>query len=65
MSNSRIRIAYLKKYGIGIDQFGIEICYKRKLNPQINLIFVFRIISSIIHDYPTWNINYLEYLTHG
>jgi len=27
--NSGIGIAYLKKNGIGIDKFGIEVCYKK------------------------------------
>jgi len=28
IGNSGIGIAYLKKKGIGIDKFGIEVCYK-------------------------------------
>jgi len=36
MGNSSSRTAYLKKNGIGIDKFGIELYYK-KFNPQINL----------------------------
>jgi len=40
MGNSGIGIA-LKK--IGIDKFGIGVCYKKNLNPQINLPFIFLI----------------------
>jgi len=32
---SGIGITYLKK--IGINEFGIEVCYQNKFNPQINL----------------------------
>jgi len=59
-------IDYLKK-GIGIDKFGIEVCYKI-LNPQINLSFNFLIHRYFLHDNPTWNISrytdyrYSEYL---
>jgi len=43
----------------GIDQFGIELCYK-KLNPQINLPFNFLIQKYSFHHNPTWNINGID-----
>ena len=32
----------------------------KKLNPQINLPFIFLIQKYSFHDNPTWNINYSE-----
>jgi len=48
--------------GIVIDKvgIGIEVCYKNKLNPQINLLFNFLIQKYFSHDNLTWIINYLE-----
>jgi len=59
MGNSNFEIAYLKKNGIGIDKFGIEVCYK-KIKSQINLPCSFLIQKCFLHDNPSWNINYSE-----
>jgi len=40
MGNSKIGIAYLKKNGFGIDKFGIEVHYQKKIHKLIyHLIF--------------------------
>ena len=57
LNQNKTGIAYLKKNGIGIDKSGIEVCSKNKLNPQINLPFIFLIWKYFFHDNPTWNIN--------
>ena len=47
--------------GIGIDKIGIEVCYKRILNPQISLPFNSLIQKYFFHDNPTRS-RYAEYL---
>jgi len=57
-------IAYLrrKKWNYIINQFGIEVCYKKKFNPQITFPFHFLIQKYFFRDDPTLNIDYPEYL---
>ena len=52
-----------KKMECELELRNLELKFRTKqFNPQINLPFNFLIHKYFFHDYPTWNINYSEYV---